>query len=461
MAARTSAGFGMIFAVSLLGLLSAAGFVTFLVQFSDNGKLQQQLNDQEAAVREIVRSAERSDPNIAADLAAAGAEGQSLVGYLTSQLNQTYSKVTGNRRDRFAALEAKSSAIEGADAGDLLSVIRGLRSENESTRQARDAAVDARDDALRTLRENTDRVEELEQSQRQTVARLQTRIDEMQADAQRYRDGLDGVEDRYAQELSATRASAEESERALQQQISGLQQRNLILEDEVSSLREQVRGSALTPKDESTLVDGTVVNTNPARNEVFISQGRRQNVVLGMTFEVYADAAQIRVDEETGELPRGKASVEVVNVGETSSRCRVLRELQGNPVVRGDVIANALYDPDKVYVFLVAGNFDTNGDRQATPAERAEIEALVEEWGGRTTQEFTGDVDFLVLGAPPVLPPQPGVTSPIALVEQYIRKEAELKRYNDLLDQAARTSVPVLNENRLYTLIGRVQSAIR
>lgn len=461
MAARTSASFGMIFAVSLLGLLSAAGFVTFLVQFSDNGKLRQQLADQEASIREIVRSAERSDPNIASDLAAAGSENMSLVGYLTSQLNQTYAKVTGNSRDRLTALETKTSAIPGADTGDLLAVIRGLHSEIESTRQARAAAEAARDDALRTLRDNTDRLTELEDEQRQTVARLQSRIEQMESEARQWRDGLQGVENRYAEELATARAEAEETERTLGQQISGLQQRNLILEDEVSTLREQVRGSALKPKSEAALVDGSIVNTNPNAGEVFISQGRRQNVVLGMTFEVYSDAAQIRIDEQTGEYPRGKASVEVVNVGETSSRCRILRELQGNPVVRGDVIANALYDPDKVYTFLVAGNFDTNGDRQPTPAERAEIEALIEDWGGNTTEEFTGDVDFLVLGAPPVLPPEPGVTAPIALVEQYIRKEAELKRYNDLLDQARRTSVPVLNENRLYTLIGRVRSAIR
>jgi hypothetical protein len=27
-------------------------------------------------------------------------------------------------------------------------------------------------------------------------------------------------------------------------------------------------------------------------------------------------------------------------------------------VVRGDVIANAVYDPKKVYTFLIRGNFD-------------------------------------------------------------------------------------------------------
>ena len=140
MAARTSAGFGMIFAVIALMVLSIAGFVVFLILFNDNGTLRQQLADQESSIREIVRSAERSDPNIASELSAAAADGQSLVGYLTSQLNQTYGKVTGNSRDRYAALETKTAGIPGADTGDLLAVIRGLRGEIETTLQARSAA---------------------------------------------------------------------------------------------------------------------------------------------------------------------------------------------------------------------------------------------------------------------------------------------------------------------------------
>jgi hypothetical protein len=461
MAARTSAGVGMILTVTILGLLAAAGFITFLVQFSDNGKLRQQLNDQEATNREYVRGNERSDPVVAAELSAARAANMSLVGYLKGELDATYARVTGNNRDRSEALGQKLSGIPGAASGNLLSFIRSLRSENESLAQARDGAEAARLQAVEDLRATTDRVTALEEQQRQTVGRLQSRLDEMESEASQWRDGLSGVEQRYAAELSQARTQAEATEAQLRGQISELQQRNLVLEDQVSRLQGQARGTALSPKEEFALVDGRVVNTNPAEREVFVSLGRRQNVVLGMTFEIYADAAQIRPDEQTGEYPRGKGAVEVINVGETSSRCRILSERQGNPIVAGDVIANALYDPDKVYKFLVAGNFDSNGDRQATPAEQAEVEALIEDWGGSTTSEFTGDVDFLVLGAPPVLPPPPAVTAPIAVVEQYIRRESELKRYEQLLDQARRTSVPVLNENRLYTLIGRVRSPSR
>ncbi|MGP1273087.1 MAG: hypothetical protein ACTS22_07120 [Phycisphaerales bacterium] len=461
MAARTSAGFGIIFTISLLGLISAVLFVVALIQFSDNGKLRQELNDQEATNREFIRQAERADPVIAAELTNARSENESLVGYLLGQLETTYGKVTGNSRDRVESLNQKIQGIPGADTGNLLAVIRGLRTQIATLEQARADADAGRLAAEDRLREATERVNALDEQQRQTVARLQNRVAQLEQDATQYRDGLAGIEQRFAQELAQERQEAEGLERTLRQQISQLQQRNLVLEDQVSRLQGEARGSTLTAKDEASLVDGSIVNTNPNDREVFISLGRRDNVILGMTFSVYSDAAQIRPDPATGEYPRGKGAIEVVNVGETSSRCRILSERTGNPLVAGDVIANAVYDPDKRYKFLIAGNFDTNGDRQQTPAERAEIVALIQDWGGITTDEFAGDVDFLVLGAAPVLPPEPGVTSPIAVVEQYIRREAELKRYNELLDQARRTSVPVLNENRLYTLIGRVQSRTR
>jgi hypothetical protein len=124
-------------------------------------------------------------------------------------------------------------------------------------------------------------------------------------------------------------------------------------------------------------------------------------------------------------------------------------------VVRGVVIANAIYDPNKVYTFLVFGNFDPNGVGMATPAGTEDLKALIVSWGGKVTDELAGSVDFLVLGQRPQLPPKPGPDSPEAVVKEYFRLSALNEQYKILQDQAVATSVPILNENRLYTLIGR------
>jgi hypothetical protein len=68
--------------------------------------------------------------------------------------------------------------------------------------------------------------------------------------------------------------------------------------------------------------------------------------------------------------------------------------------------------------------------------------------------EVTGDLDFIVLGAQPVLPPAPAAGAPIAVVNDYNRLQREIQRYNELLEAAEATSIPLLNANRLQTLIG-------
>src|SRR6185295_9832008 len=150
-----------------------------------------------------------------------------------------------------------------------------------------------------------------------------------------------------------------------------------------------------------------------------------------------------------------KGAIEVISVEESTATCRIIFETRGNPIVRGDVIANAIYDPTKVYTMLVFGNFDTNGDGAATPLEANDIRAMIETWGGKVTEELTGAVDFLVLGQRPVVPPVPPSGAPPAVQTEYIRMDALATKYDELTKQAAATSVPILNENRLYTLIGR------
>ena len=44
----------------------------------------------------------------------------------------------------------------------------------------------------------------------------------------------------------------------------------------------------------------------------------------------------------TGALPRGKSSLQVVKVGDATSTCKLTRSVPGRPIVRNNVIANAI-----------------------------------------------------------------------------------------------------------------------
>ena len=42
--------------------------------------------------------------------------------------------------------------------------------------------------------------------------------------------------------------------------------------------------------------------------------------------------------------------------------------------------------------------------------------AWIKDWGGSVTDELVGDVDFIVLGARPPIPPEPSASQPIEVV---------------------------------------------
>jgi hypothetical protein len=223
----------------------------------------------------------------------------------------------------------------------------------------------------------------------------------------------------------------------------------------IRSFEEQQRGSRFVGQNEYALIDGQVVASSAGEGTVTLNIGRKQRVVLGLPFTVYSQGTVIRLDEKTGDYPPGKATLEIVRVEENSSIARILREQKGNPVVKGDVIANPIYDPAKKYKFLVYGNFDPQRTGNASAFGANEVKAWIKDWGGETVDQLAGDVDFIVLGEKPQVPPQPSSSAPIEVINFNLDQQKFAQRYDELLKQATDTAIPVLNENRLRTLLGR------
>jgi len=240
----------------------------------------------------------------------------------------------------------------------------------------------------------------------------------------------------------------------LQSRNGALSDRVLVLEGMIKNLQGATQKNRLTAPNEAEMVDARIVGINAAAREVYLSIGRSQHVVVGMPFEVYSRGTSIRPDAD-GQYPAGKASVEVVRIDEGTCVARIIREARGNPIIDGDFVANAVYDPNKKYVFTVYGNFDANRDGIPTPGEAADIRALIDQWGGTVRDDIGGDTDFLVLGTRPVLPPEPKETDPVELINRYLRLKQAVQRYDDLFETARRTGIPVLNQNRFETLTGQ------
>lgn len=455
MAARTSAGVGVGVTITLLGVVSLTLFILTIVFLSKYQGVQQQYDTLNSEVEEFVRKGERQQDEIARLKDLAKKDRKSLVGYLSESLGQSMQRVTGSSRDTFEELNKKMEGIPGATGSTLFAVIQARQARIDELQKQVEVADKARQQALLDLGNESGRVKKLDQAYQETLAAATKEIDRYKAEVDAYRAQVNETLRQAQVRVDKVTQEFESAKAVLNDRIANLQRENLVFTETIRKLQGEKKSDILRPRDEFALVDGGIIGLNPAQKQVFIGLGRKDKVILGMTFNVYSDASALRPDPVTGDYPRPKAVLEVTNISDDSSVARILTETKGNPVVKGDVIANPIYDPKKSYKFVVYGNFDTNNDGAPTEAEVADVKAMIEAWGGTIIDDLAGDVDFLVLGERPILPARPGPDTPIEVVQEYMRLDGKARRYDKLFEQAQTTSVPVLNEHRLRTLIGK------
>ncbi len=451
MASRGSSG--LIVLTSVLGILAAGGLGVGLWGYTQSQSLQKQLDDQRKEVGDYVRDGEKNNDAVRelVNEAKRGTPPQSLVGYLSGNFQNLAEKVSGQRNETPASLVKKIDAVlTPLGKSNLVAGVSELGAELIKARAEIKAAEASRQESIDTLRSSQERIKALEEAHQAAIASLSSGVDTYKGQIDTYREDLNKrVSEMQASVDKIKRDAADEATR-LNDRIAKLNEELLIAQGKVRSLQGARNGAVLKPGDEAALVDGEVVALVDADNTVFINRGRNQRVVLGMSFEVYSDATQIKSD-----AGRGKGAVEVISVDDNSSVARVVRATRGNPISRGDVIVNPVYDPSKKYKFVVAGLFDTTGDGRATPGEAEDIRALIAGWGALTVDALAGDVDFVVLGSRPIVPPTPPSDAPAALVDQFVRAKRAAAEYDALFAAATAAGIPVLNQNRLLTLMGK------
>ena len=202
-----------------------------------------------------------------------------------------------------------------------------------------------------------------------------------------------------------------------------------------------------------------------SRDTVYIDIGQAESVTPGLTFEVYDknDGIPPAGDPTNDDnLPKGKAAIEVIRVGQGSSECRITRTTLGTQIQQGDLIANLVYDPNVKYNFVVYGDFDMDRNGVATPQEADIVKRLVTQWGGKLMDQVNVDTDFVVLGKEPVLP----TFTKEELQDPFNQKkladaQAALDAYQKVRDTARDLHIPIVNQNRFLYLIGYYEQAKR
>ena len=290
------------------------------------------------------------------------------------------------------------------------------------------------------------------------VDKAKAEIEKAKADVEVFRKEKNDQIDKMAAEQSAQIKKLNDDIAALNTQISSKGAEILVLQKENKRLVEMYM--KWRPRDLATSsmrrADGKIIQVNKDTS-CYINLGQGQQISRGMTFEVYdkKDGMPKGPGETETDLPRGKASIEVVNIGPGSSECHVVRLSPGEQLMEGDIIANLIYDPNVSWTFKVYGDFDIDQDGRCTPAEAEIIKRLIVAWGGKVTDKVDMDTDFIIMGREPTMPvfSKEELEDPIKKLDK-AKADAATKAYNDVRDKALEMHIPVLNQNRFLYMIG-------
>ncbi len=279
-------------------------------------------------------------------------------------------------------------------------------------------------------------------------AAKQAQLDEMSASVKKVSDDLSAVVQAKQLELTA--------------QIT----RMSTLEKEIEILKKKLARYRLdTIETTVRRPDGNITSLG-AGNTVYINLGKGDQVIEGLTFEVYDKVEGVPAMGTDGlredDMPIGKGSIEIVHVGAATSECRIVKVTPGSAIAEGDVIANLVYDPNVKFNFVVFGKFDLDQNKVATDADTDVVKRLVTQWGGKVVDTVNADTDFVVLGKEPVLPIF--TADELALPENAQKltiAQAELDAYLKVKADARELHIPVMNQNRFLYFVGFYDQAKR
>lgn len=437
----------------ILTVLSAVAAIYF---YSEGEKAHEEQSKTQRALRDIISEELQGREQVQKLASQATGQGQNLVEFILAQQGALSNFVAG---DPAADLEAIRSALSvPADQ----SVKQALENARRDANQARSALADQvkASEAVAIQSQNTlaeaqatakaaeDKVTQLTA----TIAPYRESSERALAEIAELKNELVQARDQAQSEFANQLAEEQGKQAALVAANQGLTERVQVLQKQLEEFRIQ-------PRDPALLADGSIVDLATSKDQVYISLGTKDHVRPGMTFEVYSDPSAILYDPKSDRQSPGKASIEILKVGDTTSTARVTRQRRGQSVARGDVIANAVYSPSYKYKFLVHGGFDVDSDGKSSQAEANYIRGKITEWGGIVIDgdTLTPEVDFVVVGSMPSRVMAKPLGEDSAGYTAYLESKRAYDAYEELVTAARTAQVPVLNWNRFQILTGAAE----
>ncbi|UCD48984.1 MAG: hypothetical protein JSW27_15775 [Phycisphaerales bacterium] len=431
------------------------------------------------AQSELAEMASSNEIRLVGELVGAQMSGESNLGTLLRYFDQVTGLVLGQ------PVQTTSAEVKAKNAADAVAALM-VKAQPYIALPAADAndpnGPDPNDAALTTMM--ADLLAGLEQTieQKDAVAlqlqKLQERFDDATAVWQQTREDLTARVNEYKTQVDQTTADYDDL-KALMEQSSEQRASNLLkqLEDERATSRQlnqdllrtqaelqvaqerlddaltQVSKIQPQPDQEAAAqnADGQIILVDDAAGIVHINLGSDDRVYRGLTFSVYDKASGVPRDGKP------KAEVEIFSIARKTSIARVLSSEARNPIATNDIVANLIWDTEKVNQFVITGDYDLNNDGKPDYNATGSIQALIEKWGGAVADAISAKTDFVIIGTEPVVPPEPTLeilaADPTAR-ERYNAAQARLMQYNEIQQQAQSLYIPIFTYERFLHVIG-------
>ncbi len=446
--------YGLIIFVFLF-LICLALAIMFYTRYAEADQQREQLAQEQS---NLINQVEQ-DSDTYSRLKNAAGNDRTVFGQLLLERNNLLRKMLGSADMTYEqALQQVANAGVGENQ-PVVSVLDQLRARVNGLQEQVDQ-FKAMEERLRSdlasMRQN---YRNLEQSQQQELTQRKNEIADLRQRVEQFESQSDQQLSQLTGQWQSDRQDWQQQRRELEQTIEDLRTQLAIRDRRIGELENMIEEFRPVGPKMVLEHDGTVVSVVPEDNVVYINLGRQDRIILGMPFELYDADSGVDVERmgETGPIRvRGKATVEVVRVAESTAACRIVRLSRGQIVQTGDLVTNIAYDRNRVFKFFVYGSFDLDYDGMTSLADYDQVVAMIRQWGGEVAEgdEMPLDTDFLVLGMEPEMPRSLRPDATPAEIEEYERKIAAFRSYNRLGNMAADLKIPLLNQNRLLTLMG-------
>jgi len=460
---------GLITALVVFVILFVTSAVLAIYNMAEAGKLQTEVARNKSENAQYVTDPAKTNEQVTAAVAAGRESGKSAIEAVIDErdvavkqilgTNGNVKQATAQAQAALKSLRDRQKVVSVADGSGLAPTVAMLANTLAAQVQEKNNLSAQLAAAQKSVDDTVAGQKGLNDALTKQVEELRTKYTAAMTELQQYRTGVDtnvaGIETNAKGEI----AKAQAAQAQLTQQVAQLQADLKKRTDEIGSLQRKLSLFRVNTKEPIVQVADGKINRLPGSGLAYIDIGAGDQVVVGMTFEVYDKYTGIPALGQDGlresDMPVGKASIEVMRISAGSSECRIIRQTPGQQLVEGDFVANLVLDPKTKYNFVVYGNFDLDHNGIASPGDTEIVKQLVTRWGGKIQQTIDADTDFVVMGLEPKLPElnDEQKQDPVAN-QQLEQKTAELNAYQDLIQKANQFSIPVMNQNRFLYYIG-------